>query len=265
MLPFIIGLIGYGYYERRKLIVRKYNVYFEDLPAQFNGYSILHLSDLHISKRTKWVRIIGEYVQNLPADLAVITGDFRYQYHTENRGVFEAMKELSTAFRTGDGVFGCLGNNDSVRMIPGLENSGIRILRNSNIKLTRNGAEIYLLGVDERNPYKDFSTDSMDSLRGVGKDAFKILLSHTPDYIKWSKGYGVDLLLAGDTHGGQIRLPLLGPPRVKSRLSRKYCRGWIREGGTRLFINSGLGYVGLPLRTFCPPEIVHITLRKRGL
>lgn len=261
MLPFIFAVFVYGYFESRRIVVRKYSVYFENLPPQFDGYSILHVSDFHFTRYNRWVRTIGEYIRNLPADVAVITGDFRSKNYTERDGVYEATRKLAFSFRTRDGVFACLGNKECPDMVPTFEDMGIRVLRNSNIRIQRDGGELYLLGVDERNPYEDFSTDANDSLRDVPKGAFKILLAHTPDYIKWSRLYGMELVLAGDTHGGQTRFPIIGPPKVKSRISRKYCRGWIYEGGVKMFVNSGLGSVNFPLRTLCPPEIVQIILR----
>ncbi len=262
MLPFIFLLALHGYIDAKRIVVRKYSAYFENLPSQFDGYSILHLSDFHFTRYSKWVDIIAEYIRNLPADIAVITGDFRYKKYTDSRGALESMERLAPAFRVRDGIYACLGNKDTVAMIPDLEKLRIKVLRNSNIRIRRNGGEMYLLGVDERNPYKDFSTDAADSLRGIPDGTFRILLAHTPDYIKWSRLFAVDLVLAGDTHGGQIRFPLIGPVAVKSRISRRYCRGWIYENRARMFINSGLGSVGLPIRTFCPPEIVQIVLRR---
>ena len=262
MLPLIFFLALYGYIDTKRIVVRKYSAYFENLPDEFDGYSILHLSDFHFTRYSRWVDSIGEYIRNLPTDMAVITGDFRYKKYTDSRGALESMERLAPAFRVRDGIYACLGNKDTAAMIPGLEKLGIKVLRNSNIKIQRNGGKIYLLGVDERHPYKNFSTDAADSLRGIPEGTFRILLAHTPDYIKWSRLFETDLILAGDTHGGQIRLPLIGPVAVKSRVSRRYCRGWISEGGARMFINSGLGSVGLPIRTFCRPEIVKIVLRR---
>jgi len=265
MLPFIFAFVLHGYFGARNLVVRKYSVYFEDLPQQFDGYSILHLSDFHFLKCDSRVDTIAEYVRNLPADIAVLTGDFRYKNYSKMHGACESMEKLALAFKVRDGIYACLGNKDTVEMVPSLERSGIKVLRNANVRLSRDGGEIYLLGVDERNPYKEFSTDANDSLRGVPDGAFKVLLSHTPDYIKWSRLYGIDLVLAGDTHGGQIRFPLIGAPIVKSKIGAKYCRGWIEEGGVRMFVNSGLGSVVLPIRTFCPPEIVKIILRRGSI
>jgi predicted MPP superfamily phosphohydrolase len=265
MLPFVFLLLVHGYFEARRIIVRKYTVYFDNLPDEFDGYSILHVSDFHFVRHNRWVRTIAEYIRNLPADIGVMTGDYRCKNYTDWAGPLESMGELARSFRTRDGLFACLGNKESVGIVPAFEDMGIRVLFNSNVRLRRNGGELYLLGVDGRNPYRDFSTDANDSLRGIPKGAFKILLAHTPDYVKWARLYGIDLMLTGDTHGGQIRLPILGALRVKSKVSRKYSRGWVSEGGLRMFVNSGLGSVNIPVRTFCPPEISVIVLRKGSL
>jgi uncharacterized protein len=264
MLPFMALLLIYGFFEGRRIIIREYSVYYENLPANFDGYSILHLSDFHFKHFDGRVKQIANYISNLPSDIAVITGDFRNKSYTDWHDVLVALNSLSKSFRVRDGVYACLGNKETIVSIPGLESAGIKILRNSNTRLTRDSQTIYLLGVDEKNPYKDFSVDCVEAIRGVPLNGFKILLSHTPDYIGWAKLFNVQLMLAGDTHGGQISVPWLGPPKVKSKVSRKYARGWIKEGNLRLYVSTGLGSVNLPVRIMCPPEIVRIVLR-RGL
>ena len=224
MLIFLVPFIAYGYVEAKRIVVRKYTVYFDDLPEQFDGYSIIHLSDFHFTHCDGRVCEIEEYLKNLQADIAVMTGDFRYKNYTKTPGVFESMERIMSALRIRDGAYACLGNKDSLKMIPPFEKMGIKVLRNASKRIVRDRGELYLLGVDERNPCREFSTDAVDSLRNVPGNAFKVLLAHTPDYIKWARFFNIDLMLAGDTHGGQVRLPLFGPLRVKSRLSRKYCR-----------------------------------------
>ena len=95
MLPFIFAFVLHGYFGARNLVVRKYSVYFEDLPQQFDGYSILHLSDFHFLKCDSRVDTIAEYVRNLPADIAVLTGDFRYKNYSKMHGACESMEKLA--------------------------------------------------------------------------------------------------------------------------------------------------------------------------
>jgi predicted MPP superfamily phosphohydrolase len=265
MLPILFSFLLYGYFEAGRLLVREYRVYFDRLPDGFDGYSILHLSDFHFTKPGRLSKRTGRMLRNLPSDLAVMTGDFRHKNYTPWQGALTAMRDVIGGIRVKDGIFTCLGNKESPRSIPALEDVGITVLRNSHTVLRRQGDEVFLLGVDERNPYLDKSTEPELTFEGVPAGAFSILLSHTPDYIRWARAHNMDLMLAGDTHGGQIRLPILGPPKVKSRLSRKYCRGWLTEDPVRLFVNSGVGVANLPFRTFCPPEIVRIVLKRGSL
>ena len=261
MLPFAISYLAYGVLEARRLIVREFSVYFEDLPPEFDGYSILHLSDFHFRRYGRAAAEIRRLVRNMPSDIAVLTGDYRYKNYTPWAGALEAMKGIVYAFDVRDGVFGCLGNKESQRDVSRLEELGLRILRNSSVEVRRGGSVMHVLGVDERYPFSRPDDEYEGALKGVPKGSFKILLSHTPDYLEWAKSLGIQLLLCGDTHGGQVRMPLLGPLKVKSKLGRKYCRGWFHEGNTKVFINSGLGSPNFPVRTLCPPEIVRIVLR----
>jgi uncharacterized protein len=265
MLPFVSLIFAYGLLEAQRIVVREHRVYFDNLPTNFEGYSILHLSDFHFRLFNGRVRQIADYVGNLPSDVAVITGDFRNKAYTDWKNVVGALSWIRESFKVRDGVYACLGNKETIASIRQLESTGIKVLRNTNCRLVRNSQTIYLLGVDEKNPYKDFSLESTEAIRGVPRGAFKILLSHTPDYIGWAKCFNVDLMLAGDTHGGQISVPWFGPPKVKSKASRKYAHGLIRDGNVMLYVNAGLGSVNLPVRIMCPPEIVRIVLYRGSI
>lgn len=263
MIFLLAPLFIYGYFEAGRIIVRQYVRYFKNLPDEFDGYSILHLTDFHFYRNSRSINRIDEIVRNLPSDIAVITGDFRYKSYTKWDTAIPSIRRIVQSIRTRDGIFGCLGNKETFRSIPFLESAGIKILRNSNTQIRRGNSKLYLLGVDEKNPARLFSTDCIDALKNVPQNSFKILLSHTPDYVILARYFDISLMLAGDTHGGQILLPFIGAPRVKSKLSRIYAKGWIKEKETSLYVNSGLGSVNIPIRIMCPPEIVRITL-KRG-
>ena len=263
MIFFIAPLFIYGYYEAGRIIVRQYIRYFNNLPAEFDGYSILHLTDFHFYKNSRLINRIDELVGNLASDIAVITGDFRYKSYTKWDEALPLIKRIVESIKTRDGVYGCLGNKETFRSIPFLKSAGVEILRNSSVEIKKGNSKLFLLGVDEKNPARLFSTDCVESMKNIPQNSFKILLSHTPDYIIFAKYFDISLMLAGDTHGGQISLPFIGAPRVKSKLSRIYAKGWIRQKGTLLYVNSGLGSVNIPVRLMCPPEIVRIIL-KRG-
>ncbi|MCS6884626.1 MAG: hypothetical protein NZ558_04290, partial [Blastocatellia bacterium] len=138
---------------------------------------------------------------------------------------------------------------------------GIRILRNSHERLERNGAAIYLIGVDDPHLWMD---DLKKALRGVPADACKILLAHSADIWEEAVRSGVDLILSGHTHGGQVRLPLLGALIANTRkIPRAYAAGLFDlTDHTQLFVNRGLGHSTLPLRFLCRPQVAIVTLRK---
>jgi len=245
--------------------VREYTAYFDDLPSGFDGFSILHLSDFHFHGFDIRAQQLCECLSNLPSDIAVITGDFRNKAYTNWNCVLPALNRVIKTLKVRYGIFACLGNKETIGSVGILESLGISVLRNANTKIKKGGQRLYLIGVDETNPIKKFSVECVNAMWNVPAQSFKVLLAHTPDYIIFAKHFGIQLMLAGDTHGGQISLPFIGAPKVKSRLSRKYAKGWVYENGTTLYVNAGIGVVNLPVRIMCPPEIVRIVLRKGAL
>jgi hypothetical protein len=164
------------------------------------------------------------------------------------------------------------------------------VLVRESLVLERGGARLAVLGVHTARPLEDRGDHEIDECAWVGKvwrrgeawpllpdeparpwtcdrlaggETFRILLAHTPDFLPDAKANGIDLVLAGDTHGGQVCLPLVGPLYVKSRLSRRHARGHVVEGGTQMYVNAGIGTQYLPIRILCPPEITVLTLRRR--
>ena len=141
---------------------------------------------------------------------------------------------------------------------------GITVLRNASAPIEKAGGRIWLSGVDdplEGHPNPEVAIP--ESIRNVPNEPV-ILLCHGPDFadrlLTHPAGQAVDLMLSGHSHGGQIRLPLLGA-MVLPPMGRKYIEGWFRLGRLQLYVNRGIGAVGIPFRLNCPPEITVITLR----
>jgi len=240
--------------------IRDNTVYFADLPSAFDGYRILHLSDLHIDSISDGARSLKEQVRRVPADCCVVTGDFRYRI----LGDLEKPTRLTVDFFSGlnfrDGIFTVLGNHDSVRMVEGMEAGGLRVLLNESVSLTRDGQSLWLLGVDD--PHY-FHMDDLDkALSGVPKGGFKVLLAHSPEIVDSALRRGVHFYLCGHSHGGQICLPGGWPVAASLRCSRKYYLGAWTSGALQGYTSAGAGVSGIPLRYFSRPEIVIHTLRR---
>lgn len=236
---------------------------FPALPAGLDGLTIAHLSDLHLGwwdAITAIQRGIDLAMSQRP-DLIVVTGDFvHWPGVTQARRCAQVLKRLHAPL----GVFGIFGNHDhqgDVRMVErALRAVGVDVLRNEHCRITVNGADFWLLGVDDvREGWGDWPR----TLAGVPADGFKILLAHEPDLADMAARYGIDLQLSGHTHGGQVRIPGLRSPWLP-RLGRKYAAGLYRIGDMWLYTNRGLGSAIPPLRINCPPEVTIIRLASAG-
>jgi len=241
------------------------------LPRAFDGYTVYQISDLHIRQMGRRERLLRAMLESLPpADLVVVTGDL---VHTP-RGV-EPFLQLADAFRASDGVYAVFGNSEhknGVRphaLARTLDTHGITTLLNTHLRLSRDGAQIALAGVDD--PVSNL--DRMPAaLHGVPENVCTLLLMHSPDGIAEAALRGVDVVLSGHTHGGQVSLPFIGAPYTHSLLGRRMCNGYyagkklrsiigIRPGRTQLYVTRGLGVSGLAVRFLTRPELTILTLR----
>ena len=158
------------------------------------------------------------------------------------------------------GIVGCLGNHDlgtdPAYVSAVLESHGISVLRNRSIPLEREGARLWLAGLDD---VLEGKPDLTLALKGVPAAEPVVLLAHEPDFADYVAH--ADLQLSGHSHGGQIRIPLLGAPYLPA-MGRKYPRGLRQIGPLSLYTNVGLGTIVVPMRLDCPPEVTLITLRR---
>lgn len=235
------------------------------LPKEFNGFRILHLSDLHLDLDEKLVPAIIAQLQNLKYDLCVITGDFNNLTVHKSGSAMPETEQLAKAINAP--IYACLGNHDSLLDVPHLEAAGVKVLLNEGIELKHNGDSIWLGGVDDANIYK--SDDIKRAFSKTPQNAFKLLLSHTPSTYAKAAAEGVDLVLAGHVHGGQICFPggamlhkVIGWKNDPS--PDKVWVGHWREGDlTQGWTSRGVGSCGVPLRFNCPPEIGIIILNSQ--
>lgn len=236
------------------------DVYLPGLPAAFDGYTILHLSDLHADRLVDEGEGIIRIVETVSCDLAVLTGDFSFEeadVHYEP--CLESVVQIVSSISAQDGIFGVLGNHDLLEMVPTLERMGVRILLNESVQLQRGTAEIMLAGVDDPHFYK--CHDLKKALSTVVPDEFVILLSHSPEIAQEASRRGVDFYLCGHTHGGQICLPGRIPVFTNtSSCNRRYLSGSWNCGAMQGYTSRGTGFSLAEARLFCPPEITLHTL-----
>lgn len=221
------------------------------LPQTFNGFTILHISDPHLDMRAEFPAVLSEQVRGLEYDICVLTGDFRGSTHGSIEPTSKALQYLRPHFNKP--VYAVLGNHDSIHMVRVLEDMDIRVLLNESVVLERDGALIYLAGIDDPHYFRADNLEKASD--GIPLDAASLLLSHSPEIYRHAAHAGFDVMLSGHTHGGQICLPGGFPIMCNVRAPRKVCRGAWRYQGMQGYTSVGSGASVVDVRLNCPPEI----------
>lgn len=244
-----------------QLAVERVTIRLPRLPPAFHGFTLVQLSDFHYGPLVEpaSLSIAFDVACALQPDLFVVTGDFVSRLtRTEADWLARELSRLSAP----GGVFAVLGNHDwweeSDRVTEAVEAAGVRVLRNEHVALQRDGAALYLAGVDD---VRAGAHDLPRALCGIPSEACVLLLAHEPYFAEAAARTGrVALQLSGHSHGGQMRVPILEPLVLRLIGHHKYPRGLNRVGAMQVYTNRGLGVVGFPLRYNCPPEVTHLTL-----
>jgi hypothetical protein len=259
MLWLALLIVLYGYLESQQIRVRRDRVALEGLPRSLEGFTIIHLSDLHSSRRGRQEKRLCEILRGLEGDLTVFTGDYKRRKTTNPQKVAEVLQEVSSCTRPRFGKVGVLGNKDDRKTAEFVQKAGIELLSGRAKRLKIGDDAVWIAGINA--PRFERATGALLSVTSLlPEESFRILISHGPDVTPLASALGYALILCGDTHGGQIRLPLIGAPMVKSKISRHYCWGIVRERGTVLCVSGGIGTCAFPLRLLCPPEVRLLTL-----
>lgn len=252
--------------------LRRLEVPLARLPEAFDGFRLVQLSDFHYDVEFTIVPIHKalEIAKALNPDLFVFTGDFvtlpvwvDEVPGTRKRSARDAepCAELLKALHAPLGSYAVLGNHDADSddqfVVGSLQSSGIHVLRNKAIPLERDGARIWLAGLDDAINGKP---DIPATLQPIPSDEATLMLAHEPDVADDVAKMPVDLQLSGHSHGGQVRLPLVGAPFLPD-LAQKYPWGLRQIGPLTLYTNPGLGTIRMPIRINAPPEVTEITLR----
>jgi predicted MPP superfamily phosphohydrolase len=260
--PFIAGAYGL-FYGRVNLQTPLQRIHLPRLPKAFHGFRIAQMSDIHIGPfmTENEIRKYVEIANSLKPDLTVLTGDFVTFDPTTADAVVRALSGARAPF----GVFGCMGNHDAWTRVQDyltllFRQAGIHILRGERVEIARGGETFNLIGVDFQSPHQFGPSaptlrllSDAERLRVPGQ--CNILLSHNPDTFDRAAELEVDLSLAGHTHGGQAALEFISPELAPSRLVTPYVSGLFQKPGGQLYVNRGIGTIGIPIRVGAPPEI----------
>jgi predicted MPP superfamily phosphohydrolase len=247
----LIGLYQRGRRNAARIQVRHNHVRSRKLPRSFNGFTLLHLSDLHVDMNEAAMRQLAELIPNLEYDICVITGDFRGPTFGPFDATLDGLKRLRSVFR--GSVYAVLGNHDTILMVAPLEEMGMRVLLNECEPIRRSADTMHLAGIDDAHFYR---VDNIEkAAANIPHRDFSILLSHTPEIYRQAAHAGFDLLLSGHTHGGQICLPGSIPITLSSVLPRQLGAGPWTYHEMAGYTSVGAGSSIVPARLNCPPEI----------
>lgn len=221
------------------------------LPASFEGYTLLQMSDLHLDLIEGFPEKVAEIVSGLDYDVAVLTGDYRYKTHGSWEPAMQGLQVVRHALKTP--VYGILGNHDTIFMTEQIESLDIRLLLNENVFLQVGDDRVCLAGIDDAHY---FQSDNLEkAYEGIGDEDVSILLSHTPETYRHAAYVGFDVLLAGHTHGGQICLPGGFAPTYNIAAPRHMGVGPWTYHMMQGYTSAGTGSSVVPARFNCRPEV----------
>ncbi len=254
------GLFRVGFQQALAIRAHYLYLYFKDLPAAFDGYRLLFLSDLHADRNQAIMERLIQNLQNQQFDLVLLGGDYRFRI----RGLFdramEPLQTLKNQVYSKDGWLAVLGNHDPFDMIAPLEQQGIHVLVNESKPLFRGKDTLWIVGLDEEHYFEN--ADFTKATQSIPPNSFKIVVTHANDALLKMPAQACQLFLCGHTHGGQICFSGLGPLMVHSRLPRRLAAGVWKFNGITGFTTTGVGTSGLPVRFNCPGEFVIVTLKR---
>jgi predicted MPP superfamily phosphohydrolase len=251
------GLYNRGQNNTLDIQVRHHDLALSGLPKTFEGYRILHISDLHVDRNIPATDALIRKIRDIDYDLCVLTGDYRGKTFGPYDAALNEMRRVRQ--QLGDTVYAVLGNHDTIQMVPELEDMGIQLLLNESTVIERGGEQIFLAGIDDAHYYR---VDNIEkAAHDIPEDGFSILLSHTPEIYKQAAHAAFKLTLCGHTHGGQICLPGGIPVTLDSRCPRHMGSGPWQYQDMVGYTTVGAGTSVVSVRLNCPPEVVVHQLR----
>jgi uncharacterized protein len=255
-------------FARHEISILTRTLAIPNLPEAFHGYRIAQLSDIHFDEYTE-PEFLARAIRHLNAlapDLLLLTGDFvsygPLPISFAHGAVFrcaEVLRGLACPLR-----YAVMGNHDTsvgpFVIADALRNASVTLMVNEHVPIERGGQRLWLGGVDDPCT----SQPNLHLAVPAQPDGPVLLMCHAPDYadtvVGHPRGHIVDAMFSGHSHGGQVRLPFVGPV-ILPPWGKKYVEGLYRFERLQLYVNRGIGTVGLPLRLNCPPEITLFTLQ----
>ncbi len=271
VLPFVADAYG-AVFQLGDITITHRQIRLARLPRSFDGFRIAQLSDLHIGPfmTEREIRHVAAMTNRLKPDLIALTGDFVTWDASTQGAAVEALSGLRAPY----GIYGCLGNHElwthcqaSITHLFAKQN--VKILRQERALIRSGSDAINLLGVDYETHMK-FAFHGLgyvpEYLAGIQPliqpDTVNILFSHNPNTFDRAAELGIDLSLAGHTHGGQVTLDFISPDLSPARLITPYVVGWFQKPGGQLYVNRGIGTIFVPIRFGAPPEITVFELTR---
>ncbi|HSM54634.1 MAG TPA: metallophosphoesterase [Candidatus Sulfomarinibacteraceae bacterium] len=248
--------------EPQRLSLTRLEVTLPGLPADAPPVRLLHISDIHLERITAREEALLALAASAEPDAIVITGDYVNLSYNRDEKTLSQVRGLLQRLRAPHGVYATLGSPPvdlRQTVAPLFEDLPVCLLRDGWAALDLGqGRRLVILGVDCTHHLDEDGQRLHEVVSAAPNGVPRLLLYHSPELMPQAAAHGLDLYLCGHTHGGQVRLPLLGPILTSSQLGRRYVMGHYREGSTQLYVSRGVGLEGLSaprVRFLAPPEI----------
>ena len=272
LIYIMVGIVAFAYFvyfQNNSIVTSKTVIRSADIPNGFHQYKIVHLSDLHSKNFGRDQQILVRKVSQLKPNIIVFTGDLIDSNRVGDEASLILMKELTTIAP----VYYVSGNHEwwsgtFSSLESSLNDLGVRVLRNEHDVVDKGNDKMYIVGIDDPAHGSKSLTERertedviVESIEGIEKDSFTILLSHRPEMLDLYAASGFDIVFAGHAHGGQVRIPFIGGLVAPNQgFFPTYTAGKHELNQTVMVVSRGLGNSIIPLRLFNRPEIVEITL-----
>jgi len=247
----VTGLHSRGQRNALNIQTRRNDIHLKNLPDVFSGYTLLHLSDLHLDMNEKFTDALIAKLKNIDYDLCIMTGDYRYLTWGSSDNAMDYMAKLRSHINAP--VFAVLGNHDSLRTVPAMEKMDIRMLLNESVEIEHKDDLIYLSGIDDPHYFR---ADNLErACLNIPADTVSLLLAHSPEIYKQAAYARFNVMFSGHTHGGQIKMPGGRALTYNAKCPRYLCAGSWRHGAMQGYTSVGAGSSIVDVRFNCPPEI----------
>lgn len=262
----ILVVVLFCYIENNWISISNINYNSNKIPKSFQGYKIVHLSDLHNKSFGKNQKKLIDTIKKTKPDLIVFTGDIIDSRRYDEKPSLELMKNITEIAP----VYYVTGNHEirtgkAKELEDKLQELGVRVLENKGERITKGSDSVFIYGIDDPSgyDYNGISSSVKKELMELDKNnkGFNMLLAHRPEHIDAYSSFNFDLVFSGHAHGGQVRIPFIGGVIAPGQgFFPKYTSGAYKYGSTTMIVSRGLGNSLAPVRVFNRPEVVVVTL-----